>query len=327
MINGKKRPLKMILIILTIMLIFSFINSLIRSEIITAKNNTLYVGGSGQGNYTFIQSAVDNSSDNDTIFVYKGVYKESIFINKPINLIGFDKDFTIIQTNKSLYNILIKSPSVKISNFTIKNGKMGIYIPDSNYSYNNISRNIFLDNSEGIRLYKSSNNNIIKNSFINNNDYCIILYDSKNNKINKNYIKDNFRAFIFNRWSNNNIISKNNFTDNGACIILGHSFNNYINKNSLRYGIAGIQLISSNKNNISSNTIEFFENFGIQLTNSEENIFLSNNFSNNYIDIKEVENPPSVKAPGLQFIIIIVAIFIILCLKSKKSGFFYNNSS
>ncbi|RLF42667.1 MAG: hypothetical protein DRN17_07450, partial [Thermoplasmata archaeon] len=32
--------------------------------------NTLYVGGSGEGNYSSIQDAVDNASNGDTIYVY-----------------------------------------------------------------------------------------------------------------------------------------------------------------------------------------------------------------------------------------------------------------
>jgi hypothetical protein len=34
---------------------------------------TLYVGGSGPGNFTKIQDAVDNASDGDTVFVYDGL--------------------------------------------------------------------------------------------------------------------------------------------------------------------------------------------------------------------------------------------------------------
>ena len=38
--------------------------------------NTLYVGGSGEGNYTKIQDAINNASDGDTVFVYNGTYYE-----------------------------------------------------------------------------------------------------------------------------------------------------------------------------------------------------------------------------------------------------------
>ena len=58
--------------------------------------NTLYVGGSGPNNYTKIQDAVDNASDGDTVYVFNGTYYENVFIGRSINLIGENKDTTII---------------------------------------------------------------------------------------------------------------------------------------------------------------------------------------------------------------------------------------
>ena len=58
----------------------------------TIFGNTLYVGGSGSGNYSSIQDAIDNASSNDTIFVYSGTYLENIFVNDTLNIIGEDKN-------------------------------------------------------------------------------------------------------------------------------------------------------------------------------------------------------------------------------------------
>ena len=60
-------------------------------------SNTFYVDDDGTVEYTSIQDAIDNASDGDTIFVYNGIYEEESFsINKSINLIGEDKENTII---------------------------------------------------------------------------------------------------------------------------------------------------------------------------------------------------------------------------------------
>ena len=50
---------------------------------------TLYVGGSGPGNYSSIQEAIDNASDGDTVFVFdeSSPYNESITINTSIKRI------------------------------------------------------------------------------------------------------------------------------------------------------------------------------------------------------------------------------------------------
>ncbi|MBE3136035.1 MAG: hypothetical protein IMZ43_01355 [Thermoplasmata archaeon] len=38
----------------------------------TSRGNWLYVGGSGPGNYSTIQDAIDNASDSDTVYIYNG---------------------------------------------------------------------------------------------------------------------------------------------------------------------------------------------------------------------------------------------------------------
>ena len=62
-------------------------------------SETLYVGGSGPGNYTKIQDAIDDASDGDTVFVFSGIYNEFLSIDKSIQLIGEDKNTSIINAN------------------------------------------------------------------------------------------------------------------------------------------------------------------------------------------------------------------------------------
>ena len=62
--------------------------------------NTLYVGGSGNGNYSIIQSAINDASDGDTVYVYNGTYYEIVVVDKTINLTGENRDSTIIDGNE-----------------------------------------------------------------------------------------------------------------------------------------------------------------------------------------------------------------------------------
>ena len=48
----------------------------------------LYVGGSGLGNYSKIQDAINDANPGDTIRVYAGTYIENVVLNKKISLIG-----------------------------------------------------------------------------------------------------------------------------------------------------------------------------------------------------------------------------------------------
>ena len=84
-------------------------------------SNTLYVGGSGPGNYTKIQDAINNATSGDTIFVYSGIYYENVIIDKSINLIGKDRNTTIIDGRNSSDVVYVTADWIKINNFTIQN--------------------------------------------------------------------------------------------------------------------------------------------------------------------------------------------------------------
>ena len=63
-----------------------------------SNGNILYVGGEGPNNYTKIQDAINNAIDGDTVFVYNdsSPYYENIIVDKAINLVGEERDTTII---------------------------------------------------------------------------------------------------------------------------------------------------------------------------------------------------------------------------------------
>ena len=81
----------------------------------------LYVGGSGPGNYTHIQDAIDNATNGDTVYVYNGVYLENVVINKSLNIVGQNKTTTIIDGGLNDDVISISADWVSIRELTIKN--------------------------------------------------------------------------------------------------------------------------------------------------------------------------------------------------------------
>jgi len=310
---------KLSLLAMFSILILSNLNIFFNDEICSAKDGiTLYVGGTEAGNYTTIQEAIHNSSDNDTIFVYNGTYNENIVINKSIDLIGSGKNFTFIDGNNSVYIILIKSSWVNITGFTIQNARAGIYIFEANYSFNNITDNFFSNNWEGIRLYESSNNKLSDNIFYNNSNFGIVSYESKNNLIVANTFIDNYRAISLGRWSDGNIIHGNNLTDNIFAINLEDSFNNLIYENLIINSSCGILLDNSNNNNITNNNIEFSRDSGIYLSYSDDNDILENNFFKNNKDIDRESEPPSIKAPGFEVLLVTCAILFVLFLRRRR---------
>ena len=145
----------------------------------------LYVGGNGPGNYSRIQDAIDNASDGDTVFVYSDIYFENLLVNKSINLLGEDRNSTIIDGNGSGNIVTIIADRMNISSFTLQNG--GLIFPDggiqirSNFSV--ISNNNMENNFYGIVLFNSNNIDIFGNNIKNNNQCGIYLEECNNNNV------------------------------------------------------------------------------------------------------------------------------------------------
>jgi parallel beta-helix repeat protein len=160
----------------------------------TSRGHWLYVGGSGPGNYTKIQDAIDNASNGDTVFVYddSSPYYETIKINKSLNLIGENRDTTIIDGHTKDCNIEIEAENVTISDFTIQNSsRSGILV--RRVSHITITNNIIQNNlAEGISLtesmYSIINRNIIQNN--GGKGISIFLY-CRGNTITQNIIEKN----------------------------------------------------------------------------------------------------------------------------------------
>jgi parallel beta-helix repeat protein len=288
-------------------------------EIVKAKDNDfLSVGGTGEGNYSSIQEAIDTSNKGDIILVYSGNYSENIIVNKSINLIGSDKNNVTIYGNKGLYCVLIKSSCVNMSGFTIKKADVGILISGP-YSDNcNISNNIISNNKDGIRLTDTLNNNISKNNISYNSNFGIVIYNSTNNSFYNNTFYENNRGISLGRWSNFNLISLNNFTGNIYGIILDYSFKNTITNNQIKNGDYGVYLTSSNNNNVTNNTINDNGQAGIYTSSSDENIITPNAFFNNNQDVWKKTRPPDIRTPGFELLILVISIFIITYVKKNK---------
>jgi len=87
----------------------------------SSRGNWLYVGGSGSGNYSTIQSALDIAQDGDTVFVYddSSPYVERLWINTSIQLIGENMETTVIDGQYDYSTIWSMATGVTVRGFTI----------------------------------------------------------------------------------------------------------------------------------------------------------------------------------------------------------------
>ena len=250
-----------------------------------SRGNWLYVGGSGPGNYTKIQDAIDNASDGDTVYVYAGLYIELVTINHSINLIGEDKNTTIVDGNNPPYpknTVTITKDDVFVTNFTIQNGHFaGIMISSSN---NKIVNNIITGSGCGIYFsvdFIKLKDNIIRDNQIINNGGCIHTHDTINTIISYNIFKNSNVGFDL--AEHNNIISNNLFENvsdsevwDSDCSI----------ENNVFISSGNIILYFASQIKIRNNT--FIDSQGIKILGNNKNHWDTHTIENNSIDGKPI---------------------------------------
>lgn len=251
----------------------------------STRGNWLYVGGTGPGNFTRIQDAINDATEGDTVFVYaySSPYHENVIVNKSINMIGEDRNTTMIDGKNIDNPVWIKTSFVNISGFTISNssdsGSAGIYV---------IEKKMWPPNDPPVRLFNIHIFNcIIKNNncgvwFINtyalNISYCIIHNNSKHSI----YLRPSSQVKI-----NNCEINHNGDMYPGAIVIaqddrFGVSENITISNCSISHNvIAGIWIIENSQDiNIYHNNIFENTNYGIDVLESNVNIYDNHIFNN-----------------------------------------------
>ena len=201
--------------------------------------------------FNIIQDGINAVNEHGSVFVYNGTYYENILINKSINLIGENKNSTVLNSTKKWDVVKILANSVNISGFTIENGENGIKL-------------------------NSNNNDIIDNN-INSNIYGIFIEDSNNNYIGNNIIASNKFEGLYLDVVENSVISENLIIDSIVGVNLDYSKNIIINDNCIDSILQhGIRFFKSTNNMIKGNNISNTNDDGIYLSSSDNNMILDN---------------------------------------------------
>ena len=209
----------------------------------------------GGADYKRIKDAIDNASDGDTIFVYSGNYNERIIIKKSINLIGEDKNTTIIDGNDP-YNkvITIDKNYVNISKFTIQNGNNGI-LGKKNHCI--IKNNIVRNCGEGITI--DGDRNIIFNNIIIYSKYSGIYSFGNDNIFSFNAIVFSVMRGIDNWYGWNNTFY-GNYIDSieEVGVLIADGYENTVERNHISNCEIGVGIAYCLNNKIKQNN--FFNN-------------------------------------------------------------------
>jgi parallel beta-helix repeat protein len=241
-----------------------------KPSLLTSSGHWLYVGGNGPGNYTTILDAVDNASDGDTVFIYRGMYNEIIVINKnQLTLIGEDKNTTIISFNRTYHmrQITINANTCSIENLQITQNNNSI-IPQGiliNSNYNTIKNSIIFNVTEGIELSAGSESNTIIHNEIKNNLIGIDASSSTYNNISHNIFANNTQNNIY---------------------LSTQSDNNDVSFNTMDTSAFGMRFVGSKYNNVYKNCIQNNQIGLYCCCHARSNYFYNNNFLNNFINAK-----------------------------------------
>jgi parallel beta-helix repeat protein len=301
--------------ILTIGVILLFIGMSISSptgfnlekQSIQLNGKILYVGGSGPGNYTKIQDAIDDASDGDTVFVYNGTYSDffsekmaCVRIEKTINLVGEDKYNTIINGSDVQRVIIINADGVNISGFTLQNGgtptgRFGVGVDVWRQSNICINDNIITENLLGIWLEDLSANILIYDNIITGNNEGIETMGRQSNiKIYNNTIAHNSYGAILSPQTTS--IYENNISNNSiGLLLLGGDSESSVYRNQIQnnfYGLStGNSQLTIQYNNFINNTKHAKIYKDQYLLNVLKIPFIRQYWGNNYWDDWQTTNP------------------------------------
>jgi parallel beta-helix repeat protein len=249
--------------------------------------------------YDTIQEAVDDADSGNTILVSEGTYYESVIIDKTLNLIGEDRNNTIINGSWEEDVVTITSNYVNINNFTVQGSGPNLvdsgielfYVQDCN-----IENNKFVNNSNGIQI-NHSDNNVITNNYLINCSVSInssIGIDLKENTFLKKGIMVGGENIEY--WNSHEVDASNTVNEkpiyywknqnggtlplNSGQIILANCNNIVIENQDIRNTSAGILLGFSNNNIIRSNMISN-NMYGLNFLSSNDNLISENTIEQN----------------------------------------------
>jgi len=259
-----------------------------------SRENTLYVGGSGPGNYTKIQDAVDNASNGDTIFVYHHAspYQEHVLIDKSVTVLGEDTNTTMIDAGSSEYAISIQANDVTVEGFTILTKQyesQGVQIAYTNDTV--ISHNVFIHGYIGVCIFGAKRALIDHNLFSSETEGIFVWYNSSHTTISNNTLMNNTKGIRLYEMDNTNTRIIGNIcegnTDIGIGIEVGTTS---VLWNSIKSNNVGISINPNvydseiRHNNMNENQVGLFVEQGKKSLIISQNNFINNTLGLNSSD-------------------------------------------
>ena len=251
--------------------------------------------------YQYIRDGILHASDGDTVYVFNGLYNETVIINKSITFRGQQQENTIIDGQNNGSVITVTSDNVYIRRFTIRNsggyqGNAGItinantttitectvYRTRTGISVQNSSETIitncrFHTNGYGIAFSSSAFVTIDQCTFY-HNGIGVYLYDTHCITITNSYTDTNGIGFLCEHSSNIQISSsaaRDNDDNEGGMFFVDSNYINIINCYLVHNGV-GVNLVNSSACYIDQCNFSLNTHFACKLKETVSGIILTN---------------------------------------------------
>ncbi|MCX6663881.1 MAG: right-handed parallel beta-helix repeat-containing protein [Euryarchaeota archaeon] len=251
--------------------------------------------------YQYIRGGILHAIDGDTVYVFNGIYNETVTINKSIYFRGQQQENTVIDGQNNGSIITITSDNVYISKFTIRNsgGYQGnggvtvtantttitectIYRTRTGISVQNSSETIitncrFHTNGYGIMFSSSAFVTIDQCTFY-HNGIGVYLYDTHCITITNSYTDTNGIGFLCEHSSNIQISSsaaRDNDDNEGGMFFVDCNYINIINCYLVHNGF-GVNLVNSSTCFIDHCNFSLNTHFACKLKETVSAIILTN---------------------------------------------------
>jgi len=276
------------------------------------EGKTITVDDGGEGDYTTIESAIDNAAEGDTIRVWAGTYEENVVVDKAVDLIGNGSASTTIDGGGKGDVVQITADGVNLSGFTITGSgessrDAGILVESSGCTiFNNRcignSYGMYLDSADettirdnncsfngrrGISLVYSSNCLIQENNCSQNGEYGIASYRLEGSRFGNNSCWNNERDGIYLASSDHCALDWNNCSRNmNTGIYL--SLCDYVllgNNSCARNDVDGLRLSRSDKAEVVNNSCSSNGANGLVLAFCEHGTFRGNTLTDDGLSL------------------------------------------
>lgn len=226
--------------------------------------------GSKNHPYNHIQDAVDNAKDGETVYVFNGVYNESVVVNKTLTLMGQNRTETIVDGMNLETVFCVTGERVVVKNFTIRNS--GGYKGDSaikiNTDHNIVANCIIYRARTGVYINKTGCN-LIKDCVFYTNGEAVLMESSSDDVVDGCLFSHNALGLHLRKTRNvsvSNIFVNNNgvgvYTEDSLNVNINHSA--FYNNNDNQGGIC----VDESKHVIVEDCNIYHNGFGVELSHS-----------------------------------------------------------